>query len=531
MVFKFHLCQSWRIYITSIFLCSILITVNSRIENEPLIYTKEKILKQCHIFCHGELLDAVQKSHLFQDSKHFVDMSLQYNWRDTLRAFDKIANKSDKKEIENFVSKYFNEPGTDLEICTPPKWKNSPDSFKKIKDPFLQFWAYKIHRKWFRLCRKVKEIVKAYPDRHSIIYVPNPFIIPGGRFLEFYYWDSYWIIKGLLASEMFEAAKQMIENMVSLIERFGFIPNGARVYYLNRSQPPMLVSSVADYYDATKDKAFLLKVLPSLEKEYQFWLKRRSFIHNDKHLHQYYVNISYPRPEAYREDLKLCSSELDERFKAKVWSNVASACESGWDFSSRWFEKDQSKNLGLKNMRTMQIVPVDLNAFICGNNRLLAKLYAAVGNFDMATKYEQRFTRAKAIMNEIFWDPIEKMWFDYDLETSSKITNYYSSNMVPLYMGLSLNKTGEQWDYPNGWAPHIHMLVESLRQSDSSVIQEIAFEIAQKWVHMIFNDYYHRNSSIFEKYNVVNPNILSTGGEYEVQEGTENILVYLFQNT
>ncbi|XP_003377365.1 trehalase [Trichinella spiralis] len=448
MVFKFRLCQSWRIYITSIFWCSILITVNSRSENEPLIYTKEKILKQCHIFCHGELLDAVQKSHLFQDSKHFVDMSLQYNWRDTLRAFDKIANKSDKKEIENFVSKYFNEPGTDLEICTPPKWENSPDSFKKIKDPFLQFWAYKIHRKWFRLCRKVKEVVKAFPDRHSIIYVPNPFIIPGGRFLEFYYWDSYWIIKGLLASEMFEAAKQMIENMVSLIE------------------------SVADYYDATKDKTFLLKVLPSLEKEYQFWLKRRSFIHNDKHLHQYYVNISYPRPEAYREDLKLCSSELDERSKAKVWSNVASACESGWDFSSRWFGKDQSKNLGLKNMRTMQIVPVDLNAFICGNNRLLAKLYAAVGNFDMATKYEQRFTKAKAIMNEIFWDPIEQMWFDYDLETSSKITNYYSSNMVPLYMGCTDDKV-----------------------------------------------YYEKAVVNYMKYNVVNPNILSTGGEYEVQEG------------
>ncbi|KRZ19378.1 Trehalase, partial [Trichinella zimbabwensis] len=282
MVFKFGLCQSWQIYITSTLLCSILITVNSRTENEPLIYTKEKLLKHCHIFCHGQLLDAVQKSQLFKDSKHFVDMSLQYNLRDTLRAFEKIANKSDKKEIENFVSKYFNEPGTDLEICTPPKWKNSPDSFKKIKDPYLQFWAYKIHRKWFRLCRKVKEIVKAFPDRHSIIYVPHPFIIPGGRFLEFYYWDSYWIIKGLLASEMFEAAKQMIENMANLIE------------------------SVADYYDATKDKTFLLKVLPSLEKEYQFWLNHRSFIHNDKHLHQYYVNISYPRPEAYREDLELC---------------------------------------------------------------------------------------------------------------------------------------------------------------------------------------------------------------------------------
>jgi alpha,alpha-trehalase len=98
------------------------------------------------------------------------------------------------------------------------------------------------------------------------LYVPKQFIVPGGRFKEYYYWDAYWIIKGLLASGMVQTVKDMITNLVYLVENHGFIPNGGRVYYLRRSQPPFLIPMVYDYYEATGDIKFVNEILPTLEK-------------------------------------------------------------------------------------------------------------------------------------------------------------------------------------------------------------------------------------------------------------------------
>nr|CAI5865772.1 unnamed protein product [Callosobruchus analis] len=99
----------------------------------------------------------------------------------------------------------------------------------------------------------MKPSVLDEPDQHSLIPVPNGFIIPGGRFKEIYYWDSYWIIQGLLISEMTETAKGMLENFIAIVDKYGFVPNGCRVYYLNRSQPPLLSLMVGLYIEATRD--------------------------------------------------------------------------------------------------------------------------------------------------------------------------------------------------------------------------------------------------------------------------------------
>jgi neutral trehalase len=71
----------------------------------------------------------------------------------------------------------------------------------------------------------------------------------GGRFIETYYWDNYWILEGLLVSGMFDTAKTILENQIYLIENYGFIPNGSRVYYLNRSQPPYFSLMVMNFYE------------------------------------------------------------------------------------------------------------------------------------------------------------------------------------------------------------------------------------------------------------------------------------------
>ncbi|OUC44428.1 alpha,alpha-trehalase [Trichinella nativa] len=162
---------------------------------------------------------------------------------------------------------------------------------------------------------QVTDQVKTEPNRFTFISVPHPFIIPGGRFREFYYWDTYWILKGLLASEMYETARNMILNFAKIIDQFGFVPNGGRIYYKNRSQPPLLTMSVWDYYQATKDKAVLVNMLPRLEKELQFWYKNRGFVYKDENgktlqLHQYRVDTDLPRAESYTEDLASASLEF-----------------------------------------------------------------------------------------------------------------------------------------------------------------------------------------------------------------------------
>ncbi|VDM73556.1 unnamed protein product, partial [Strongylus vulgaris] len=113
----------------------------------------------------------------------------------------------------------------------------------------------------------ISDSVRVRPERYTIIPVPNPFVVPGGRFREIYYWDSFFIIKGLLASHMYVTVRGMIENMQYLIEEFGFVPNGNRIYYLNRSQPPLLTWCVHAYYMATNDLEFVTKLLPTLRKE------------------------------------------------------------------------------------------------------------------------------------------------------------------------------------------------------------------------------------------------------------------------
>lgn len=117
--------------------------------------------------------------------------------------------------------------------------------------------------------------MREHPSRHSLLYIPHQFIVPGGRFRELYYWDAYWIIKGLLASGMRATSKSIIRNFVHLIDVHGFVPNANRCYYLQRSQPPLLTAMVYEYYEDTADLDFVREVMPRLEAELDFWRENR----------------------------------------------------------------------------------------------------------------------------------------------------------------------------------------------------------------------------------------------------------------
>ncbi|KAG7471160.1 hypothetical protein MATL_G00121430 [Megalops atlanticus] len=507
------------------------------------------------IYCTGELLRQVQTAKLFDDDKYFVDMKLKATPDEVLAAFQNLTSSSPDNnlkpsELREFLNTFFEEPGKEFEQWTPPDWHDKPLFLSKVSDAELRSWAEKLHHLWKSLGRKIRADVRDHPELYSQIYTPHPVIVPGGRFRELYYWDSYWVINGLLLSEMRETARGMIQNFLYLIDRYGFILNGGRVYYERRSQPPFLTLMVESYYKATQDKDFLRAALPVLEKEYHFWMQNRSVareVNGTVHvLNHYSVQVGQPRPESYTDDLELAEG-LTEGAQESLWAELKAGAESGWDFSSRWFVDSQGGNSGtLKDTRTSQILPVDLNALLCRNEKTLASFYKILGDTAGAERYDRALRERLQAIEAVLWDPQRGVWFDYSLVNNRSHDAFYPSNLAPLWaqcysqpaMGeralrylqesgalkypngvpTSLTNSGQQWDLPNAWPPLQHMLIEGLWSVSTEEAEEVAFDLAQRWIRTNWLAYL-KYEAMFEKYDVNGDGKPGGGGEYEVQLG------------
>ncbi|KAI1717359.1 trehalase domain-containing protein [Ditylenchus destructor] len=505
-----------------------------------MLYYVISLLSQ--IYCDGPILRAVQDARLYPDSKYFVDMPLKHDPVTTLRDFYELGEK-----------------GNELIESYPDDWVPFPHSFQHIEDYRLRRWALHLHRIWRDLCRRVKEDVRIHQERYSLLYVPHPFIIPGGRFREFYYWDTFWIIKGLLFSEMFDTAKGAILNMAYMVDHHGFVPNGGRIYYLSRSQPPLLTPMVYEYFLSTGDLEFVHELMPLLEKEHNFWLLHRARSYLDPEtkeelfqFFQYRATMKFPRPESYREDVELVKGMETDAERELMWSNVASAAETGWDFSTRWFAQEGPVMHDMKSIRTWSIVPVDLNAFMCMNMRILASFYEISGDFKKSQEYQARYEKMKISMKELHWNETDGIWYDYDLERKVHSNTYYVSNALPLYAKCYgdedevtpmrvyeyLKREGvlnftkgiptslamgsiQQWDKENAWPPMVHMVIEGFRTSGDIKLMKAAEQMATQWLIVNYKAY-STTYAMFEKYNA---SLFSEefgaggGGEYEVQKG------------
>ncbi|KAK6469129.1 trehalase [Huso huso] len=511
----------------------------------------------CHspIYCSGALLKQVQLAKLFDDDKHFVDMKLKEPPEKVLSAFHNLTSgapggKASVAQLREFLDSFFEAPGQEFEPWTPADWHSGPQFLERISDPSLRSWAAELHALWKSLGRKVRADVKNHPELYSQIYTPNPIIVPGGRFRELYYWDSYWVINGLLLSEMKDTARGMIDNFFHLVRRYGFIPNGGRVYYEQRSQPPFLTLMVESYYQSTLDKEFLRGAVDLLEQEYLFWMRNRSVsieIQGALHtLNQYSVQAGEPRPESYSDDWELAEG-LTEAGKQAIWAELQSGAESGWDFSSRWFIDGEGQNRGtLRDTRTRLIVPVDLNALLCRNERTIASFHRTLGNLEVAEQFELALKNRVKAVRAVFWDELLGAWFDYSLQTNSSHQAFYPSNLAPLWaqcfsepsageralrylqdsgmlgyrngVPTSQMESGEQWDYPNAWPPLQLMIIEGLMKLSSEKAEKVTFDLAQKWIRTNWAAY-QRDKAMFEKYDVNGDGKPGGGGEYDVQLG------------
>lgn len=338
---------------------------------------------------------------------------------------------------------------------------------------------------------------------------------------------------------------------------------------------------VADYWDmAGASKDFLRQFLPLADKEMDWWDDKRSVnvtlegeLSNEtkkrpsrsQHtytLYQYKAETNCPRPENFLEDYENgMQSGHDPQF---TWSSTASACESGLDFSTRWFSSQGDLAYSRKSIKTNQLVPVDLNVFMVQNFDALARLYGdELGEREKAEHYRERGRQLRQAIDAVFKDKehgskSEGLWFDYDLESGQLRKRFYPSNVYPLlvinattsaeerdtaclrvisYLNASgiLNYKGgvpssleeqskEQWDFPNGWAPIQHLVVESLEQCPQPEAHTMARTIADAFITTSYNGLFQPlkgyPAQMWEKYDVrYDDGRSGFGGEYPVQAG------------
>uniref|UniRef100_A0A7S3NM94 Trehalase n=1 Tax=Aureoumbra lagunensis TaxID=44058 RepID=A0A7S3NM94_9STRA len=374
------------------------------------------------VYCQGPLLEAVQSLGLFNDSKTFVDMRMRSSPEEILNKFSELESPLDYEKVNSFVHEYFFDADGELENWTPTDWTPLPFRISHIDDIDTRRWAIDLNERWKELGRRVADKRNLTEARSSLLAPPYPFIAPGGRFREPYYWDSFWIVKGLLASDMHQTAKNIISNLLEYIANFGFVPNGGRVYYLNRSQPPLLSEMLIAYLDSLFSHKqntqqnnfahieFIRRALYLLETEYSWWMHSEHAVSlSDGYvLNRYYANTSNPRPESWREDVTTAASVQD---KAMLYANIAAAAESGWDFSTRWMADGKH----LDSTCTNNIIPVDLNAIMLRFEYNLALLHS------LLLRYQTTNSLSSA------WSTLHS--FRYDSESELNNNENYSDDI------------------------------------------------------------------------------------------------------
>ncbi|XP_060206752.1 probable trehalase isoform X2 [Lycium barbarum] len=499
------------------------------------------------------------------DAKHFVDMSLRKNLSVTVEAFDKLPRTVNgsilANDLDGFIVNYLRKVDEDLVYVEPVDYVAEPEGFlPKVKNPEVRKWALEVHSLWKNLSRKVSDNVLEKPELYTLLPLKNPVIIAGSRFREVYYWDSYWIIRGLLVSKMYETAKGIVTNLISLIDQYGYVLNGARAYYTNRSQPPVLAGMIVDIYNQTGDLDLVRGSLPALLKEYHFW---SSGIHrvtiqdaqgSNHSLSRYYAMWNTPRPEASTIDKKTATKLPNICEKREFYRDLASAAESGWDFSSRWMRNESD----LTTTSTTSILPVDLNVFLLKMEIDIVFLANIIGESSVVAQFTEASQNRQKAINCIFWHAEMGQWLDYWLGSSNTSEDIYkwedlhqnkksfASNFVPLWtelfrsdkittqkvvqslrssgllqpagIAMTLSNTGQQWDFPNGWPPLQHIIIEGLARSGLEEARALAKDIAVRWIRTNYVAY-KKTGAMYEKYDVTKCGAAGGGGFYVAQTG------------
>lgn len=377
-----------------------------------------------------------------------------------------------------------------------------------------------------------RDYIKAYwtklerftpKDNDSLVGLPKPYLVPsyaeGHEFdyEELFYWDSYFMVQGMLDAEHKELVSGILEDLMALFKRFKIIPNASRLYQTSRSQPPFLTSFIFDIYTSYDlDKKWLKEAIDIAKQEYEtVWMGTRK-----PHARQIYRGLSRYYDFNYLHDI--------------------AEAESGWDMTPRFSRK------------ALNYLPVDLNALLYKYEMDFARAARILDNPREAAQWEQAATARKATVNELMWDKLRGLFYDYNYVKEkrgniSSLAAYYpmwagmvdgrqaqamvkalrrfenkgglsTTDALPLgqYVpGSTAASVPTQWAYPNGWAPLHFIVIQALERYG---YHDDAKRIATKWLKTNLN-WFNENGVFLEKYNVVSPEKPPVKGVYPSQTG------------
>lgn len=491
---------------------------------------------------YGELFKDVQMARIFQDGKTFVDCVPKRDPKDIVKDYLAVKNNpAIRFSLKLFVEENFNLPPA------PP----AINYIQQEKDVVMH-----IKNLWGALRRE--------PDKKtegsSLLPLPYPYIVPGGRFREIYYWDSYFTMLGLKESGETEMIENMIKNFSYLIETYGHIPNGNRTYYIGRSQPPFFAAMVQLLASIKGDEVYT-DYLPALEKEYKFWMdgssklktgqayRRVVRLKDGSILNRYWDDSHVPRQESWREDIETAAKS--GRNRIEMYKHLRAGAESGVDFSNRWFA--DKKNI--TSIQTTNYIAVDLNSLLLNLEHTLSKSFQVAGKDSLANEFSKKAEKRRMAIDKYCWNSNLNYYCDYNFKTQRILNQITPAGMYPFcffdskpdYLSLQArkaseaiksqllqpggvtttkNNTGQQWDSPNGWAPLQWMTIWGF---DRCGQKELAKDIAIRWMKLNM-DVYARTGKLMEKYNVVDTHLEAGGGEYPGQDGfgwTNGVLLAL----
>jgi len=344
----------------------------------------------------------------------------------------------------------------------------------------------------------------------------------------------------------------MVYNFADMLDHYKMIPNGNRVYYLTRSQPPFFALMVDIICRYKNDYNWGIQFINAMETEYAFWMNgtnsldyikgpdiikasERVVLLNNGVLNRYYDTDTIPREESYREDF-LLAGQITDSLRPEFYRNLRAAAESGWDFSSRWL----SDPLDMRSVNTTNILPVDLNCLLYFLEDRLSFFYDLSGNEIRSDYYKDKAEIRKRLINSVFWNKEKATYSDFNISEYKPSEIVSLASVFPLYFKIaepaqasvmadkissSLLRDGglvtttydtrQQWDAPNGWAPLQWMAIKGLREYG---MNDLADDIKNRWLAHN-NVVYQRTGKMLEKYNVNNTDIQADGGEYMLQDG------------
>jgi alpha,alpha-trehalase len=486
---------------------------------------------------YGELYQRVESEKLFADGKTFADAVAKREPADILRRYA-AAKSAAGFSLRDFVAENFTIPG-------------AAQSDFRTRD--REEVRAHIDRLWGALTREPR----ASPESDSLLPLRTRYVVPGGRFREMYYWDSYFTMVGLQAGGHHDLVAAMVENFAGLIDDYGHIPNGARSYYLSRSQPPFFAAMVE--LQATHEGVqALIRRLPQLEAEHDFWMsgaatlargsayRRVVRLADGSVLNRYWDDSATPRDESYQEDVD--TARASGRPPEEVYRDLRATAESGWDFGSRWFSDGKT----LVTIRTTEILPVDLTSLLYKLELMIARGCEAVRRAQCVQDMRSQAAARKRAVTRLMWDDGIGAFVDYDWRDGKRMPRLTAATAYPLFADLADAKqargtaaairktllaphglatttetTGEQWDAPNGWAPLQWIAIDGLRRHGQGALAQ---EIAARWVAENAR-VYCKTGKLVEKYDVQGAGE-GSGGEYPVQDGfgwTNGILIKLLE--